>query len=119
MLAPKGVYGAASKSGGYASTRKVATERSRRLADKVLDATTYDDPTSGSIDFWVPSLQAKMRQLGDVHRAALSSGDIVKAAKYAKYSGYKSEGDVRAAQAKNGLRVVDVVGAVELLRGCV
>lgn len=115
MLAPKGEYGAPQKSRGYASTRRVPTDASRQIAAEVLETAQMFDPSCGAVDFWVPSEQAKMRQLGDIHRAAAKSGDILKAARYARYAGYGGEGDVRVQQARDGICVLRAVGAVELL----
>lgn len=115
LLAPRGTYGGASDTGGHASTRRAPTDQARKVARAVLDSSPAQDPTRGAIDFWVPSQQIKLRQLGDVYRAAAKSGDAAKAKKYLRYAGYGSEGDVRVQQAKDGLRVVSVVGAVELL----
>lgn len=115
LLAPSGEYGSPQKSGGYASTRKVSTERSRSVAGEVLDAFGVDDPTGGAIDFWMPSEQDKMRKLGDVYRAAKKSGDLDKARRYQKYADYGSEGDVRVRHARGGMRPTQVVGVVELL----
>jgi hypothetical protein len=115
MLAPNGLYGSSQKSGGYASTRRAATEKSRQIAGTVLDAVNADDSTGGAIDFWVPAQQQKMRALGDVYRATASSGDATKAKQYERYADYGTENDVRAQQAKDGLCVLRVVGVVELL----
>lgn len=115
LLAPSGNYGSPRKSKGYASTRKVATDKSRAIADEVLGADSWDDPTDGALDFWVPEQQSKLNQLGDVHRAAAASGDQVKAKKYERYADYGSEGDVRLQQVADGLRVLRVVGIIELL----
>jgi hypothetical protein len=115
MLAPSGQYGAPSVSGGFASTRKVPTEASREIANEVLDAPEFADPTDKAIDFWLPSEQVRMRQIGDIYRAAVKSGDKVKADRYARYAQFGTEGDVRVQHARNGLRVVNVVGKIELL----
>jgi len=115
MLAPRGEYGAPSKSGGYVSTRRLATDTSRQIAAEVLETPPTFDPSRNATDFWIPSEQAKMRQLGDIHRAAARSGDVLKAARYARYAGYGSEGDVRVQQARDGLCVLRAVGVVELL----
>jgi hypothetical protein len=115
MLAPRGEYGSPQKSGGYASTRRASTDASRKIAAEVLEAPQSLDASCNAIDFWIPSEQAKMRQLGDIQRAAVKSGDIVKATRYARYAGYGSEGDVRVQQARDGLCVLRAVGVVELL----
>lgn len=114
LLAPSG-YGAPSKSGGYASTRRVPTEIAFAVADDVLDAATSEDPTGGAIEFWVPSQQDKMHQFGDVYRAAVKAGDSAKSKRFQKYAGYLSEGEVRVQHAREGLGVLATVGIVELL----
>lgn len=115
LLAPNKAYGAPNKSGGYASTRRAPTETSRALAADVLGAGTATDPTGGAVDFWVPEQQEKLRKLGDVYRAAVSSGDGKKAKKYERYASYGSESDVRLQQTADGLRVLRMVGIIELL----
>jgi hypothetical protein len=115
MLCPKDEYGSPQKSGGYASTRKTPTDKSREIASAVLDAPYNADPTQGAVEFWLPSQQQKMRELGDIYRAAANSGDTAKAKQYARYAGYGNEGDVRVQQMREGLRVLRVVGVVELL----
>lgn len=115
LLCPHGAYGSPAKSGGYASTRKVSTDRARAIADEVLDAPASADPMGGAIDFWVPSRQAQMRAFGDIHRAAIAGGDLSKAARYERYAGYGTETEVRDQYARDGVRVVRVVGSVELL----
>jgi len=115
MLAPKGVYGAPHTSGGFASTRKAPSARTRQVASTVLGASAAHDPTEGAVDYWVPSQQLRMRQLGDIHRAAKRSGDVIKAKAYERYAGYGTEGDVRAKHASEGLRPTRLVGVVELL----
>lgn len=116
LLAPRGQYGAAAKSGGFASTRKVPTERSREVAAAVLDSAPSGDPTGGATDYWVPEQQAQMYQCGDVHRAAKKSGDEVKAKRYEKFAGFGSEGDARVKISRDGFRTISVIGAVELLK---
>lgn len=115
LLAPQGKYGSPAVSKGYASTRRPPTEKSRATASEVLDAVS-GDPTNGATDFWVPSQQEKLRQLGDIYRAAVKSGDIEKAVKYARYAKYGTEGDVRVKHAQKGLRVTHVIGVLECLR---
>lgn len=115
VLTPKGEFGSASKSGGFASTRRAPTDKSREVAHAVLGAAANADPTRGAIDFWVPSQQEKLNQLGDVYRAAKASGDAKRMKKYAKYAGYCTEGEARVRQSREGLRPTDVVGCVELL----
>lgn len=115
LLAPRGDYGSPQSSGGFASTRRPSTEKSREACCAVLGAHSDTDPTDGAVDFWVPAQQARMRALGDVYRAAAKSGDIATAQKYVRFAGYGSEGDVRVKQAKDGMRLIDVVGSVELL----
>ena len=116
LLTPLGEYGAPFMSGGYASTRRNATALSREVATTVLGTESWADPTEGAVDFWVPEQQAKMRSMGDMHRAAARRGDHVTAQKYARYASYGSEGDVRVQQAADGLGVASVIGAVELLK---
>ncbi len=116
LLMPLGVPGAPTRSGGYASTRRLPTERALRIASEVLDAPAAEDPTAGAVEFWVPGQQDKLKQLGDVHRAALSSGDEARAEKYARYADYGSENDVRQKHAEAGYTIVGSVGVVELLR---
>lgn len=108
LLAPNG-YG----KGGYASTRKVATENSKKIADEVLGSS--DDPTGGATEFWAPEQQTRLNQLGDVYRAAVRSGDESKMKKYARYANYGTEGDVRLQHAMDGLQVRRIVGIIELL----
>lgn len=115
LLAPHGEYGSARRSGGYASTRQPATPRARAVVSTILGAPALFDPTGGAIDFWVPAQQAKLRALGDVYRAAVKSGDETKIARYAKYANYGRESDVRAQQERGGLRITNIIGAVELL----
>lgn len=115
MLAPRGEWGSPQRSGGFASTRREATVHARQLASDVLGSDNSQDPTEGAIDYWVPSQQARMCQLGDIHRAALRSGDATKAKAYERYAGYGTEGDVRSKHAREGLRPTKVIGAVELL----
>lgn len=115
ILAPR-VYGSPLISKGYASTRKPASPAARIIASEVLGAEQNADPTQGATDFWVPSQQDKMRQLGDIYRAARKTGDIEKAVKYSRYAKYGTEGDVRTKQARQGLRVVNVIGSIELLK---
>lgn len=115
LLAPEGAYGPAARTGGYLSTRRAPTEVSRQVAEEVLGADESADPTAGAFDYWLPESQVRMRQLGDVHRAARSSGDLVRARKYARYAEYGDESAVRAQIKRDGMRPVAVVGAVELL----
>lgn len=116
LLAPTGEYGSSSKSGGYASTRRVPTDRARRVAAEVLDAAAESDPTTGAIDYWVPSQQVEMCRLGDVYRAALRSGDDAKANRYARWAQYGSEDEVRDQHRRSGILPTTVVGSVELLK---
>jgi len=113
LLAPKGEFGPAAKTGGFASTRRASTERSREAAEAVLKSS--DDVSGEAVDFWVPSQQVKMRQFGDLYRAAVKSGNVEQAKKYARYANYGTEGDVRVQQARDGLRTTKIVGVVELL----
>jgi hypothetical protein len=115
LLAPLGHWGAPEQSGGYASTRKAPAARALAIAGEVLDADRQRDPTRGAIDFWVPEQQAQLRKLGDVYRAAARSGDVAKARRYARYANYADEGRVRVGHARQGLRVIGIVGDVELL----
>lgn len=117
LLAPNDAYGPSSSTGGFVSTRKVPTDSSRSVATEVLDAPLSDDPTDGADDFWLPSEQSRMRQLGDVYRAAKASGDDGTAARYARYGGYGTEEDVRQQHAENGQCIVFVIGSVECLKG--
>lgn len=116
LLAPHGRFGAAADSGGYVSTKKAPTDVSRALAHEIADAPKAADPTSGAIDYWIPSDQRRMCALGDVYRASLLAGDAGKALQYAKYADYGNESDVRAAHENDGLCVAKIVGKVELLR---
>jgi hypothetical protein len=116
LLAPRGEYGAPQKSGGFASTRRPATPRAIDVADAVLGSDDEHDPTNGATDFWVPQQQARMRSLGDVHRAARASGDADLAQKYARFAGFAHEDDVRAGHARKGLKTTKTVGVLELLR---
>ena len=115
LLAPNGQYGSPQSTGGFTSTRRPSTEKSREASVAVLGASSDTDPTDGAVDFWVPAQQARMRILGDVYRAAAKNGDVATAQKYVRFAGYGSEGDVRVKQAKDGMRLIDVVGSVELL----
>lgn len=115
MLAPNGNFGSPQKSGGYASTRKVPTEKSRAIVSEVLGAESHKDPTGGAVDFWVPEQQSRLNQLGDVYRAAANTGDAAKMKKYQRYANYGSEGDVRLRHAAEGMRVLGIVGVIELL----
>lgn len=117
-LAPRGCYGPPEVSGGCASTRRAPSPTSRAVADAVLGAPPAADPTGGAVDFWVPGLQATMHLLGAAHRAAAAGGDEATARRLAGYASYGSIADVRADQARRGLGVVGVVGAVELLGRC-
>lgn len=116
LLAPQGTYGSSAKSDGYASTRRAPTDVSRSVAAEVLDASRDVDPTDGAIDYWVPAQQGEMNKLGDVHRAALSSGDSNKAKKYERYARYGTEEDVREQHRRSGVSATTVVGSVELLK---
>jgi hypothetical protein len=116
MLSPRGSYGSASETGGYASTRKTPTSESRRVAWMVLDADQDADPTGGASEFWAPRLQEQLHELGGIHRAATKLGDERRAKKYARYAGYASEDEVRERHALEGLGVSLVVGSIELLR---
>ena len=71
-----------------------ATDAARKVVEEALDAPVDQDPTLGATEFWLPSEQERLRQLGDVHRAAAASGDKVKAKKYERYAGYGSEGGI-------------------------
>lgn len=115
LLMPYGVHGSPSKSRGYASTRKAATDTSRSVAEEVLGASDHEDPTGGALDYWMPEQQRQLRKLGDVHRAAKSAGDEKKASKYERYASYGSEDEVRDAMDRADLRVLGVTGAIELL----
>jgi hypothetical protein len=115
LLVPRGVYGPARVTGGYASTRKPSTPGSREIAEKVLDADQKADPTGRAIDFWTPHLQKQLHELAGVYVAAVRLGDMIRAKKYERFAGYGSELDVREQQAHDGLCVTRVVGAVELL----
>ena len=113
MLVPSGVYGSPQVSGGYASTRRPSTERSREVAEEVLGSDT--DPTDGAVDYWMPAQQKSMRLFGDIYRAALKSGDIAKARRYARYADYGTEEEVRARHEREGLSPTRIVGTIELL----
>lgn len=115
LLAPLGLFGGPRRSGGYVSTRKVAREGARRVAEEVLGATADEDPTSGAIDYWVPADQDGMHALAKVHEQAVVAGDVESATKYAHYAGYGTEGDVRKQHARDGLKVVSICGGMELL----
>lgn len=118
LLAPQGKYGSPQKSGGYASTRRVPTDRARLVAAEVLDAWPWVDPTGGAVEFWMPGEQGKLRALGDVYRASSAGGDAGDARKmksYARYANYGTEADVRAQHENDGLHVVGTVGSIELL----
>lgn len=118
LLAPEGKYGPQGSVGGrdFASTRRAPTTESDAVVEEVLAASASADPTFGAIDFWVPSLQDKMRGLGDVGRIAAARGDEKRAQKYSRWADYMNgEDDVRAAHAAHGLKVVAVIGDVELL----
>lgn len=115
MLAPDGKFGPVRETGGYASTRKSTSASSRAIATRVLDAPQSADPTGGAIEFWVPENQDRMREFGDVYRAAVASGDEELARRYERYADYPSEEDVRAVFEQEGLRVIRVEGIVELL----
>jgi hypothetical protein len=115
MLAPMGAYGPPDASGGYASTRRAASDRSLEVARAVLSLRPSADPTGGAVEYWVPEQQTALNQLGAIHRAALLVGDTEKAKKYARYAFYGSESDVRKEQQSRGLRPLDQVGIVEIL----
>lgn len=115
LLAPGGRYGTAADTGGYASTRKAPSKRSRDLADEVLDAPHGEDPTGGAIEYWVPSQQDDLHRLGEIYRTAQRHGDVARALKFAPFAEYGSAEDVRAQFAEEQLEVVGSVGAVELL----
>lgn len=115
MLAPNGKYGSPQQSGGYASTRRVPTDRARLVAAEVLDAWSWVDPTGGAVEFWMPEEQSKLHALGDVYRASSAGGDAGKMKNYARYADYGTEADVRAQHENDGLHVVGTVGSIELL----
>lgn len=115
LLIPNRRYGAPDISGGFVSTRKQASEHSRSIALHVLGAKPDKDPTGGATDYWTPVLQNHMRRLGDVYRAAVSSGDTLRAAKYHRFAEYPTEAEVRAQHERDGLFVLGQIGEVELL----
>ena len=95
LLAPSGAWGP-QRGGAFASTRRPPTMLSRAVAAHVLGSDPRTDPTRGAIDFWRPDQQDMLRALGS--------------------AGYDmGETEVRAALQAQGLRVVGLVGDLELL----
>jgi hypothetical protein len=116
LLAPKGTYGSPGESGGFVSTKRTPSPRSIEIADAVLGADDEHDPTGGANDFWVPEQQARLHQLGDVHRAAQASGNAAMARQYVRYAGFAPVDTVRAGHALRGIETLGAIGTVELLR---
>jgi hypothetical protein len=115
LLAPRGVWGAATHSKGYASTRRPADKRATENVIGCLDAPQSQDPTNGATEFWVPKLQQQMHMLGCLYRGAVANGDSERAIRYARFAGYETEDAVRDKMQRNGLGVTTVVGDIELL----
>jgi hypothetical protein len=115
LLAPGGRFGSPRETGGYASTRKAPSARSRNIANEVLDAPRTADPTGGAIEFWIPSQQDDLHRLGEIYRMAVRQGDVVRALKFLPFADYGSADAVRAQFAEEQLEIVGSVGAVELL----
>lgn len=111
LLIPAGEYGPQGSAGGreFLSTAQEPSALALAVAAAVLGADPLTDPTRGAVDFWRPSRQDRFRLLGDAHRV---TGD----ARLAGYGGYTAgEREMREAFEKQGLRVVGVVGEIELL----
>lgn len=105
LLAPEGVYGPRGEGGrDFASTAREPGEISAQVARAVLALPATEDPTGGAVDFWNPGQQRRARLLADAREAV--GGEPVQ---------ILSEDEARAVLLGCGLRVVGVVGEIELL----
>ncbi len=108
MLVPTGEFGPQDATRPFASTVKPPTAFSWNVARAVCALPQQSDPTRGAVDFWDPAQHGQFKMLGDLYRTGNES--------MVGYAGYTAnEMDVRADFARRGLRVVGVVGGIELI----
>lgn len=90
------------------------SEWSRTVAAAVLSQPQDEDPTSGAVDFWRPDAQRHGHALAQLYQAHVQHDDLVGAAEFEPWRDYGSETEARNEIEGKGLRIVGVVGTLEL-----
>ena len=99
LLVPDGQYGPRGEGRDFVSTEAPPSDVSTQVARATLRLPSNFDPTGGATDFWCPAQQREQREIAD----ALGDTDVL------------GEDEAREALVASGLRVVGLVGDLELL----